>query len=368
MIGVVAFILFLVLLQDFLLYVGLVLNFKNYNDPNTIIGFPKISVFVPSRNESVHLPLCLASLDRLDYPSDNIEFILGNDDSSDDTEMILKEWVSEAPNRKYINISPQSSLRMNGKANALSQMIRESKGDYFLFTDADCEVPASWAKEMVGSAVQGNAELVTGITKVRPDNWFSAMQGLDWWLTLGMVKVVSDAGSSLTSMGNNMLISRKGYELIGGFEKLPLSVTEDFEIAKAAHREGLKAVHQVSEENLIITEGEEHFRDLMIQRKRWLKGAMGLPWLWKVMLALQVLFFPAVLVFMSFNPGLALALWLAKLTAQSLFIKDLARPTGTIILPFYLISFELYYLFVSWSTILYYFWPINVKWKDRSYA
>jgi len=368
MIGVVAFILFLVLIQDFLLYVGLVFNFKNYNDPEIISSYPKISVFVPARNEAPHLPLCLASLARIDYPADQIEFILGNDESTDQTEMILREWVSDAPNRQYLNIIPQTSLKMNGKANALSQMIRESKGEYLLFTDADCELPASWARDMVESAVQSKADLVTGITTVRPDNWFSAMQGLDWWLTLGMVKVVSDAGSSLTSMGNNMLISRKGYQTIGGFEKLPLSVTEDFEIAKAAHREGLKAVHQVGEGNLIITEGEEHFRDLMSQRKRWLKGAFSLPLLWKGMLALQVLFFPSVLIFMLFNPGLALALWLAKVTAQSLFIKDLARPTGTIILPFYLISFELYYLFVSWYTILYYFWPVNVKWKDRSYA
>jgi len=368
MIGVIAVIAFLVILQDFLLYAGLVFNFKNHHDSNTIIDFPKISVFVPARNEAQHLPACLASLGQLDYPSDKIEFILGNDDSSDNTEMIIREWVSGASNRKYLNISPQSSLQMNGKANALSQMIREAKGTYFLFTDADCEVPTGWAKDMVGSAIQSGSDLVTGITKVRTDNWFSAMQGLDWWLTLGMVKVVSDAGSSLTSMGNNMLISRKGYEAIGGFEKLPLSVTEDFEIAKAAYRKGLKAVHQVSGENLIITEGEERFLDLMVQRKRWLKGALGLPLWWKGMLALQVLFFPSILIFMFFNPGLALALWLAKLTAQSLFIKDLARPTGTIIFPFFLITFELYYLIVSWSTILYYFWPVNVKWKDRSYA
>jgi len=368
MIGIAALIAFLVILQDFLLYVGLVFNFKNHHDPHAPFDFPKISVFVPARNEASHLPSCLASLGRLDYEVDKIEFILGNDDSTDDTEIIMQEWILGAANRKYINITPQASLKMNGKANALAQMIREAKGDYFLFTDADCEVPDTWVKEMVGSAVQSGSDLVTGITKVRSDDWFSAMQGLDWWLTLGMVKVVSDTGSSLTSMGNNMLLSRNGYEAIGGFENLPLTVTEDFEIAKAAYKKGLKSVHQVTGENLIITEGEERFHDLMIQRKRWLKGAFGLPLWWKGMLGLQVLFFPAILVFMTFNPGLGLALWLGKVMAQSLFIKDLARPTGTITLPIYLISFELYYLFVSWSTILYYFWPVNVKWKDRSYA
>jgi len=368
MTGIVAGILFLVIVQDFLLYIGLVFNFKNYNSKDTDVEFPQISVFVPARNEALYLPACLESLALSDYPDDKIEFIIGNDDSQDETEVIINNWVSKAANRRCLNITSQTAVQMNGKANALSQMISVSKGEYFLFTDADCEIPANWAREMVRSAIKSQSDLVTGITRVIPNNWFAAMQGIDWWLTLGMVKIGSDLGISVTAMGNNMLLTRKAYDAIGRFEGLPLSVTEDFEIAKAVNHKNLKAIHQISESNLIKTHGQADFQSLLVQRKRWLKGAMGLPLFWKLMLGLQVIFFPAILTFIWLNPGLALALWMAKILAQSLFIKDLARPTGTIILPFYLITFELYYLFVSWSTILYYFWPVNVNWKDRQYA
>lgn len=368
MIALIAGILFLVIIQDFILYVGLVFNLKDHHLPETLIQYPRISIFVPARNEADNLPACLRSLSRLDYPADRLEFIIGNDDSHDETENIIKAWVLEGDNRKYLNIAPQISMEMNGKANALNQMIAMASGDYYLFTDADCEVPASWAREMVGSAIQSQSDLVTGITKVKPSSWFAAMQGIDWWLTLGMVKVGSDLGYPVTSMGNNMLISSKAYDAIGGFEGLPLTVTEDFEIAKAVNYKNFKAIHQVSSENLIETQGQSDFHNLLVQRKRWLKGAMGLPMFWRIMLALQVIFFPAVLFLIWFNPGLGLAIWIAKILTQSLFIKDFARPTGTIILPFYLITFELYYLIVSWSTIVYYFWPVNVKWKDRHYA
>jgi len=368
MIGIVAIILFLVIIQDFLLYIGLVFNFKDYNPDDRQIEYPKISVFVPARNEEQHLSSCLESLAHLDYPADKIEFIIGNDDSTDQTEDIIRTWTLKADNRQYINIVSQKSIKMNGKAYALSQMIKEAKGEYLLFTDADCQVPETWAKEMVRSAIIGESELVTGITKVDASSWFATMQGIDWWLTLGMVKIGSDLGYNVTSMGNNMLLSRKAYEAIGGFENLPLSVTEDFEIAKAVNRNNFKAVHQIDSANLITTYGQEDLPSLLKQRKRWMKGAMGLTLLWKILLALQVLFFPAIIIFIWFNPGLALALWIAKILTQSLFIKDISRPTGTIILPFYLITFELYYLFVSWSTILYYFWPVNVNWKDRQYT
>lgn len=368
MIGIIAVLLYLVLIQDLLLNIGLVFNFKPYKHSLPQEDLPHITILVPARNEEKDLPTCLRSLENLDYPIDKIEFIIGNDGSDDATEGVIKSWVSGAENRRYLNISPQSVGTMNGKANGLSQMIAISGGKYLLFTDADCQVNELWAKEMVSSALGEGADLVTGITTVIPDTWFAAMQGMDWWLTLGMIKVLADIGKSVTSMGNNMLVTKKAYQAVGGFENLPLSVTEDFELAKAIHRAGYKAIHHVAAESLVETQGEESLSNLMKQRKRWMKGAMGLPWFWKIMLALQVLFFPSIIIFLFYNPGFALAIWMGKILAQSLFIKDLARSTGTIILPFYLISFEFYYLFISWSTVVYYFWPSRVKWKERQYA
>ncbi|WP_164675099.1 glycosyltransferase [Anditalea andensis] len=358
---------FIVILQDFLLYLGLVFNFKNHNSSEHNFEHPKISVLIAARNEAKFLPHCLQSLENLKYDIDKIEFILANDESIDETESIIKAWVSRANNRRYLNITTQTTKTMNGKANALHQMATLAQGEYFLFTDADCEVPAYWANDMVASAVNSKSDLVTGITKVKPTDWYASMQAIDWWLTLGMVKVASDAGVVLTSMGNNMLISRNAYRAIGGFASLPLTVTEDFEIAKAVKQLKFKAVHQVSSENLIFTHAQETLVELLAQRKRWLKGVMGLPFYWKIMLGLQAMFFPFILILFSINPGLAAALWMAKILTQSLFIKDFARSTGTIVLPYFLITFELYYIFVSWSTILYYFWPAKVKWKGRQY-
>jgi len=118
MIGIVAVLVYLVILQDFLLYIGLVFNFKNHNPSDGEFEYPQISVLVPARDEAHYLPSCLESLSRIDYPSDKIEFIIGNDDSKDETENIIRAWVAKADNRKYLNIRPQISLKMNGKANA----------------------------------------------------------------------------------------------------------------------------------------------------------------------------------------------------------------------------------------------------------
>jgi len=208
---------------------------------------------------------------------------------------------------------------------------------------------------------------VTGITSVRTGGFFSSMQSMDWWLTLGMVKVLSDLQTSVTSMGNNMLLSKEAYQAIGGFEALPFSVTEDFEIAKAVTGTGRKAVHQVSPASFVATNGAESFRGLLKQRKRWMKGAMGLSFFWKLLLALQVLFFPAILLLFWIGGWWALPVWAVKVWIQGFLVYYFAGKAGVNVPWKQLAVFEFYYLFISWSTIVYYFWPAKIEWKGRAY-
>src|SRR5690606_20837076 len=167
-------------------------------------------------------------------------------------------------------------------------------GDLLLFTDADCQVNPGWVKEMV-CAFRASFGVVTGITAVRSMGFFAKMQAIDWWLTQSMIKGTADLAYSFTSMGNNMLISREAYWKVGGFQGLPFSVTEDFALAQAAIEKGYKPVQQVSAGALVMTKSEKNISELLKQRKRWMKGAMALPWYWIVLLALQCGFFPAML-------------------------------------------------------------------------
>jgi cellulose synthase/poly-beta-1,6-N-acetylglucosamine synthase-like glycosyltransferase len=209
--------------------------------------------------------------------------------------------------------------------------------------------------------------IVTGITSVSEQSFFSKMQRIDWWLTLGMVKVLDDLGIAITSMGNNMLISREAYEKVGGFEGIPFSLTEDLEIAKKIKEHGYKGVHQVSPKNLIHTSAISGFIHLLQQRKRWMSGALSLPMYWQVLLLLQVLFFPFILFLLATMPVKGLILWVGKIIIQGIFLRVFSGYAGQIIKIRELIIFEIYYLFISWSTIVYYFWPSKTNWKGRLY-
>lgn len=365
--GLTVVVVFLLLLQDFLLVVLLQMNFEEYGEAQKP-DFPKVSVLIPCRNEAQNLPRCLDSIEKLDYPKDRIQFVFGNDRSTDETAAILSSWVASHSNSILMEVVEGDSKRRNGKANALFQMAKSANGDFYLFTDADCVVPSNWVKSMVLAQKNADSGIVTGITHIGSGSLFGKMQAFDWWLSLGMVKVMNDLGISVTSMGNNMLITKKAYDSVGGFEGIPFSLTEDFEMGKAIEKKGYKAVHHVSADNLVETLPQQNPKGLLDQRKRWMHGAMDLPMYWRAVLAMQVLFFPCIIYLCFLHPFEGVTVWLIKVAIQSLFIYLFSLKTGQKLKIATLFLFEIYYLFTSWSTIVYYFWPSKTDWKGRKYG
>lgn len=362
------FIVVLLLIQDAILLILLNINFKNYGEEKIIgEGWPSISILIPSRNEEKNLPQTLVSLGQLIYPKDKIQIILGNDNSGDNTGEILQSWCAQNPLALYVEIEESKNIKMNGKANALNQMAKFATGEVLLFTDADCQVPSFWAMRMTQAWVSTRSGIITGITMVGGSRFFDKMQALDWWLTLGMVKVVGDLGFSVTSMGNNMLVSREAYEAVGGFEGIPFSLTEDFELAKQVNKKGFNNIHEVAVENLIQTKAQVGYWKLLSQRKRWMHGAMELPTIWMLILGLQAIFFPAILGLVILRPFEGIILWFFKLLIQGFFIYRFASKTRVHLKILDFLFFEIYYLITAWSTIVYYFWPSKTDWKGRKY-
>ncbi|AFL84487.1 glycosyl transferase [Belliella baltica DSM 15883] len=357
----------LLLSQNLFLVVFLRTNFRNFSKLK-IKKFPEISILISARNEAHNLPVCLEALAKLDYPKDKLQILLANDNSDDETAHILQSWTSSYAFADYFEVRENlGKKKINGKANALAQMAEKATGEFLLFTDADCIVPPSWAKEMTAAALHSKVGFVTGVTSIKIEGLFSRMQDLDWIFTLGMVKIVSDLGVPVTSMGNNMLITREAYDAVGGFEGIDFSLTEDFEIARAIQKKNFTGNHQFGSRNLILTNAQPSWGSLWEQRKRWMYGAMKLPFFIKLLLALQALFLPLVLL-LIFNYGwLGWIFWATKMTLQSYFIYYLKKKIDQKINPIYFLIFEIYYLFTAWTTILYYFWPSKTSWKGRKY-
>lgn len=356
----------LLIVQYVLLLFLMKVNWKNhYKEKNSI---PKVSVLVAARNEESDLPILLRSFDKLDYPKDQLEILVADDQSEDLTPIILADWVKEGENRKWISIRTDQTnfSKKNGKANALAVLSQHASGEFFFFTDADCEVPVTWIREGI-NCFDENTGLVLGITRVKSQNIFQKMQEIDWWNTLGIVKIVTDITLPTTGLGNNMVISREAYLESGGFEKIPFSLTEDLEISKAISKLGFKIKQQVSENFLVKTKAERDVNSLFKQRKRWMAGAMTLSFSWKILLSLQFLFYPAILGLLVINWRIGLYVLVFKILLQSLFLSFFSKKVKQKLGLLPLLLFEFYQMWNLSLTILYYFWPGQIEWKSRKY-
>jgi glycosyltransferase involved in cell wall biosynthesis len=96
---------------------------------------PLVSVIVPTRNSERTIGNCLKSIVNQSYP--NIEIIVVDNNSSDDTKEIAKKYTNFVFNR-----GPERSAQRNFGAS-------KSKGEYFLFIDSDMELSNSVVGECV---------------------------------------------------------------------------------------------------------------------------------------------------------------------------------------------------------------------------
>ena len=295
---------------------------------------PLVSIFVAARNEEKTIVRCLEALSKLTYS--NIEILIGNDHSDDNTLSLVQAFILDKPQFSVFTIEANLGTA-KGKSNVLAQLAHKAKGDYFFVTDADTEVPSQWV-EFMFEGFDDEVGIVTGITTLKTKRWFDTIQQIDWLYALSLVKVVSDFGFPITSMGNNMAVKKEAYWQTGGYENLPFSITEDFQLFKKIIDKGWGFKNLFQKEVLATSLPLKNFLALYHQRKRWMIGAMQLPFHFLLLLYLQALF-------------------VAKA------YRKLQQP-----IPWLQVGlFEFYSTFLSVSMLVFYYLPIKVNWKGRKY-
>lgn len=113
----------------------------------------KVSVIVPVYNVENYLAKCLDSLVRQTYQ--NIEILVVNDGSKDDSEHIIQEYAQKYPEKIKPFIKENGGL-----SDARNFGIDHATGDYLGFVDSDDYVAPSMFEEMVHLAEKHQSKMV----------------------------------------------------------------------------------------------------------------------------------------------------------------------------------------------------------------
>ncbi|MBI5471735.1 MAG: glycosyltransferase [Ignavibacteriae bacterium] len=329
-----------------------------------------VSIIVAARNEEEVIRPCLDSLAQLTYPQEKLEIIIVNDRSTDRTAGIIQEYVDRFPTFRLLNAVEDAAAVIKGKTNAVAQAIDVSSGEILLFTDADCVVPKQWVEETVKYYNDDSVGVVAGYTSLRSKTLFEAIQALDWFVLFSIASATIRLHFPVTAVGNNLSVRRKAYDAVGGYRKIPFSITEDYALFHAVTSVGkYKARFPLDDGTLVQSLPCEDWKSLYRQKKRWLTGGADMDFksisLFAVGFAFKLLL---MLNFFAFGFLAVVLPFALKCLSDFLLVRPALRTFRKQHLLLYLLPFEVYYI-----AYVLLFPPIvllnrKVHWKDRKFA
>ena len=210
------------------------------------ISFPTISIIIPARNEEKHIEKCLDSLLKQEY--DNYEIVVINDSSSDNTSQIIERYIITHNKITYVNAQPKPE-GWTGKNWACYQGYLQSKGDLFLFTDADTIHDPSVVSLAVTYLLSEKLDTLTVIPKTLAyDFWTKSTLPVLWIFSLARFSALK-ANNPKTKVGylfgSFFIMTRKTYEMVGTHKSVRQEIVEDAELGRKIKEQGfrLRVVH-----------------------------------------------------------------------------------------------------------------------------
>jgi poly-beta-1,6-N-acetyl-D-glucosamine synthase len=184
--------------------------------------FPPVCILVPARNEEQHITACLTGLVQQQYPCEQFEILVIDDQSDDQTVALVQQFIdaqgplgATSPKLRLLHV-PKGSV--GGKKQALALGIAETTAPIIMTTDADCTHPSLWLVTMM-KYFDEQTGIVAGPVCLQPDKGFlRGFQALD---SAGLIGVGAGAFAWNTPHlcnGANLAYRRQAFEDAKGWQ------------------------------------------------------------------------------------------------------------------------------------------------------
>lgn len=210
--------------------------------------YPSVSIVIVNRNGASHLKQNLGSLQKLNYPKNKLEVIVVDNDSTDGSVELLRNrfpWVKIMRN-----------TRNEGFAGPSDQGAQAASGEYVAFLNNDMRVKKNWLTALVNTVRKTGADCAGSVIR----NWNGKLldfaggsinffsQGYQFNYGASMKDVeptLTQDKDILFACGGAMLINRKVFLDIGGFDGDYFAYFEDIDLGWRLHVMGYRVVLSV---------------------------------------------------------------------------------------------------------------------------
>ncbi len=233
--------------------------------------YPRVSVIVPAWNEEVGLIRTIETI--LTSTHKNLEIVVINDGSTDNSDTLMKGFIKEYKKRHH---SPLEKINIvykykqnEGKGKALNDGIKISTGEIIISIDADCILLPDTISNFVKYFEDPKIMAAVGNVKIgNQDTILGTLQYLEFLFSFYFKKADSLFNTIYIIGGAAGAFRRSVFEQIGVYSDR--NITEDIDLSVRIQKAGMPIVY--ASRAIVYTEAATTFKGLAAQRLRWKRG------------------------------------------------------------------------------------------------
>ena len=168
---------------------------------------PDLTVVVIGYNDSARLPGAVRSV--LNQTLHNLEVVVVDDHSSDDTPQVVAKLTAEDPRVRFVRLEENSG----GCSKPRNTGIEHARGRYVMFLDSDDTLDRHAGLNMLQAAEEYDADLVSGLCIRRHINRSGLVEDVPWWPEMYAEKRVLDSAADDPDLLRDTLSTNKCYRL-----------------------------------------------------------------------------------------------------------------------------------------------------------
>lgn len=246
-------------------------------------GFAKFSIIVAAKDEAENIENLISALSKMNYPKENYEVIIVDDNSKDETLQHTEKLVDGLNNFLVVKVVNKI---YDGKRGALDYGISLSNYSNILITDADC-VPETDLLLNHSNKINAGCDFTFGIAPYyQTKKLVNKVSCYENFRNSLLANSAANFGLPYTASARNFSFKKDAFENIGGYKNTTQTISGDDDLLlREAVKKGLKVCTLTSQGSSVYSETKKTFREYFSQRARHTQTSFYYPFKQKLFLA-----------------------------------------------------------------------------------
>jgi cellulose synthase/poly-beta-1,6-N-acetylglucosamine synthase-like glycosyltransferase len=233
---------------------------------------PMVTLIVPARNAADTITALLQDLHAQTWPREQLEVLVIDDDSTDDTKAVVERLARTWPQLRCLANAGE------GKKAAITTGAEAAHGELLILADADARCGRARVERIVKHQQAHGSDLVLlPVGTVSDGRLIGRIQEAEQAALLGVAAATALDDRPILANGANMAFTREAFFRSGGYTGDRWASGDDIFLLDRFRRAGKRITYLLDREAVVTVEAEPSFARFWQQRLRWAGKMRGVP-------------------------------------------------------------------------------------------